>query len=91
MAPAARLQGEGRGGLVRWLALVVGAVLLGLLLFVAIPALQRLPGHAPAVQAIIDSEIEAGAFFYTDVQKVREAEAVVRGAGIGIAAAERRD
>jgi hypothetical protein len=67
------------GALRRWTRLLLGAGLLWVVVFVAIPAAQRLPGMAPAVQALLDSGIETGAIFYTGVEKVAQAEAAVHG------------
>lgn len=62
----------------RWLALVVAVLCMAGFAFLGLPALERLPGLGPAVKAVRESGIEAGAFFYTDVDKVREAELHVR-------------
>jgi hypothetical protein len=63
--------------LVRWCRLGLALIALWMAAFVAIPALQRLPGMAVAVQALLDSGIEVGALYYTGVEKVAEAEAAV--------------
>ncbi|AZK60739.1 hypothetical protein Daudx_2211 [Candidatus Desulforudis audaxviator] len=61
-----------------WLALIVAVWCMAGFAFLGLPALERLPGLGPAVKVVRDSGIEAGAFFYTDVDKVREAELHVR-------------
>lgn len=64
----------------RWLALACGLGLLWIALAVGIPAAQRLPSMAPAVQTLLDSGIEVTAIYYTGVEKVAESEATVRAA-----------
>jgi hypothetical protein len=64
----------------RWLALGLALAALWMVVTVAIPAAQRLPGMAGPVQALLDSGIEVGALYYTGVEKVSEAEAAVHGA-----------
>lgn len=68
------------GALGRWTRLGLLLAVLWGVVFVAIPAAQRLPGMAPAVQALLESGIEAGAIYYTGVEKVAQAEAAVHGA-----------
>jgi hypothetical protein len=68
------------GRLGRWVRLGLLLAALWMVVFVAIPAAQRLPGMAPAVQALLDSGIEVGALYYTGVEKVAQAEAAVHGA-----------
>lgn len=64
----------------RWGRLGVLLAVLWVVVFIAIPAAQRLPGMQPAVQALLESGIEAGAIYYTGVEKVAQAEAAVHGA-----------
>jgi hypothetical protein len=63
-----------------WVELLSILALLWVVIFVAIPAAQRLPYIAPAVGALLDSGIEVSALYYTGVEKVSEAEAAVRAA-----------
>jgi hypothetical protein len=63
-----------------WVELVSILALLWVVMFVAIPAAQRLPYMAPTVGALLDSGIEVSALYYTGVEKVSEAEAAVRAA-----------
>jgi hypothetical protein len=61
-----------------WIELASILVLLWVVMFVGIPAAQRLPYMAPTVGALLDSGIEVSALYYTGVEKVSEAEAAVR-------------
>lgn len=45
----------------------------------AAPALERVPGLGPGIEALRESDIESGAFWYRDVPKVRDAEFHMRG------------
>ena len=65
-----------------WVELVSILVLLSLVMFVGIPAVQRLPYMAPTVGALLDSGIEVSALYYTGVEKVSEAEAAMRAAAV---------
>lgn len=65
-----------------WVELVSILVLLALVMFVGIPAVQRLPSMAPTVGALLDSGIEVSALYYTGVEKVSEAEAAMRAAAV---------
>jgi hypothetical protein len=53
---------------------------MAIVLFVAFvaPAVGRMSAIRAAVTAIREDGIEAGAYFYTDVEKVRESELYVR-------------
>lgn len=62
----------------RLMALLLGLALIGLFLFVAAPAAVQVTGIGSAVDAIAQKDIEAGAYFYTDVAKVGEAELYLR-------------
>lgn len=62
----------------RWMALLLGLALIGLFLFVVAPAAVQVAGIGGAVDAIAQKDIEAGAYFYTDVAKVGEAELYLR-------------
>ena len=64
-----------------WVELVSILALLWVVMFVGIPAVQRLPYIAPTVGALLDSGIEVSALYYTGVEKVSEAEAAMRAAG----------
>jgi hypothetical protein len=57
---------------------VLGVLLLAGFSFLVLPAVERLPGMEPKVEALRKSGIESGAFWYTDVEKVREAERHMR-------------
>jgi hypothetical protein len=80
----ARAQRPGPGLFHRWLTFFLGLGLIALVILVLLPELQRIPTVGTGAQIIIDSGIEAGAFYYTDVAKVPEAEAFIRGAGVGV-------
>lgn len=80
----ARAQRPGHGLLYRWGTFFLGTGLIALVILVVIPELQRIPTVGAGAQIIIDAGIEAGAFYYTDVAKVPEAESFIRGAGVGI-------
>lgn len=53
----------------RWPAFIVGIFLLAALVFFA-PKLENLPHLGPQITALRESEVETGAFFYTDVEKI---------------------
>lgn len=80
----ARAQRPGHGLFHRWFTFFLGLGLIALVIFVLLPELQRIPTVGTGAQIIIDSGIEAGAFYYTDVAKVPEAESFIRGAGVSI-------
>jgi hypothetical protein len=79
-----RARSPGHGPFYRWFSFFLGLGLIGLVIFGLLPELQRIPAVGPGAQIIIDSGIEAGAFYYTDVAKVPEAESFIRGAGVGV-------
>jgi hypothetical protein len=58
--------------------------LIGLVISVLLPELQRIPTVGTGAQIIRDSGIEAGAWYYTDVAKVPDAESFIRGSGVSI-------
>lgn len=62
----------------KWLAFILGVALVAGFAFGAIPVLERLPATKPFVEKMKETGIEAGAIYYTDVEKVREAEIYIR-------------
>lgn len=58
----------------RLIAFVIGILLLMGFAFLALPALKNLNAVGPAVELLEESGIEAGAFWYANVEKVGEAE-----------------
>lgn len=62
----------------QWIALVLGIGLIMLLLFVVAPAAQEHMGIKDAVDEIRQRDIEAGAYYYTGVEQVRDAELFIR-------------
>ena len=79
----ARVNSPGHGLLYRWLSLILVMGLIFFLVIVVFPEFQRIPSVGHGAQLIIEQNIEAGAFYYTDVAKVPEAESMIRGAGVG--------
>jgi len=61
----------------RWLAFIIGVLLLAGLVFTA-PVLERLPGLGPRIEALRESGVETGAFWWADVPEVSEAERYIR-------------
>ena len=62
----------------RWISFILGLILVAGFAFGAIPLLERLPATKPFVLKMKETGIEAGAIYYTDVEKVREAEIYIR-------------
>jgi hypothetical protein len=58
--------------------LLLGFVAIGLFVAFVAPAVGRMSGIRAAVTAIREDDIEAGAYFYMDVEKMRDAELYVR-------------
>lgn len=77
---AERAKRTAAAGLRQWFALALSIAILWGAIFVVIPAAQRLPAIAPAVQTLRESGIEVSAIYYTGVEKVAEAEAAMRAA-----------
>ena len=77
-ATLARPYAPGQGLAWRLLKFILAITLAGLITFGLLPALQKLPPVAPGASIIIEHDIEAGAFYYTDVGKMPEAEAFIR-------------
>ena len=73
-------EGTAGGVLRRWGALAAILAVLWLMLGIVIPAVQRVPAMSEPVEVLLDSGIEVSAIYYTGVEKVAEAESVVRGA-----------
>ncbi|OGW45845.1 MAG: hypothetical protein A2078_10725 [Nitrospirae bacterium GWC2_57_9] len=62
----------------KWAPLVLGIMTIILFVVWVAPALGELSLIRTAVTAIREENIEAGAYFYTDVEKVGEAELYLR-------------
>jgi hypothetical protein len=58
--------------------LLLGVTAIVLFMAFVVPAAARMSGIRTAVTAIREDGIEAGAYFYMDVEKVRDAELYVR-------------
>ena len=66
-------KGPPGGPLRRWLSFVIAAsLLIGVTL--AAPALERIEGWGPQIQALRESGLETGAIFYGQVTKIVEIE-----------------
>ena len=61
-----------------WTILLLSVLMIMLFVTLVAPAIGRMSGIRTAVTAIREDGIEAGAYFYTDVEKVREAELYIR-------------
>lgn len=64
----------------RWLSLVLSLLLIGFFAFVIVPILCQLPFVAEHIQILKDRDTRAGAYFYTDVNEVGQAESFLRNA-----------
>ncbi|MEW6661162.1 MAG: hypothetical protein ACOY9Y_01550 [Bacillota bacterium] len=62
----------------RLVSLIIGALLLGYFAFGFLPFLSNFLGFRQAHDVVIEEGIEAGAFFYTGVTKIREIEPRIR-------------
>jgi len=61
-----------------WGGMLLGAGLLGLLIFVVLPWLGRLPGIRPVMAVIETADIDANVYFYTGSEETAVAEIHVR-------------
>ena len=75
-SPGARVRRLAHG----WCMLAAASALLYAVVFIAIPASNRLPLLAPAVQYLLDSGIEVTALYYTGVEKTADAERAIHDA-----------
>jgi hypothetical protein len=64
----------------RWLSFIVGIFLIAGLIFIS-PALERVPGIGPMIEALRESGVEVGAFWWADMPEVSEAERFIRQPG----------
>lgn len=64
----------------KWLSLMLGVLLIWAFVFVVAPLIDRVPAVGQAHETIKDEKIEAGAFWYADVEKVGEAATFMRNA-----------
>ena len=62
----------------QWLALFAGLLVIGFVAFVILPALSDALGFREAHTLIIEENIEAGAWYYIFVDKVKDIEPAVR-------------
>ena len=62
----------------RWAALGFWLLLMWSFMFVVAPALKRIPAVATLTSFVRESGIPAGAYYYTDVEEVNQAEQVMR-------------
>jgi len=62
----------------KWFSLIIGVFLLYAFAFLFLPFLSGFLGFTKAHGIIIEEKIEAGAFFYTGVEKIREIETYMR-------------
>ena len=69
-------QGPPGGPLRRWVSFLIAVFLLaGAAIFA--PALERIEGWGPKIQAVRESGLETGAIFYGEVPKIAEIEATL--------------
>ena len=62
----------------QWLALFAGLLAIGFVAFVILPALSDALGFREAHNLIIEENIEAGAWYYIFVDKIKDIEPAVR-------------
>lgn len=62
----------------KWLALLAGLLVLGFVAFVVLPVLSDVLGFREAHNLIIEENIEAGAWFYIFVEKIKDIEPAIR-------------
>ena len=61
-----------------WIGLLTGLVLIAVFLFWLGPWLERLPLFQPLVRLIDEQDIDAGAYYYTDIEEFADAEFNIR-------------
>ncbi len=61
----------------KWLAFVAGLLIIGVVAFVILPAMSDALGFREAHNLIIESKIEAGAWFYIFVDQIKDIEPAV--------------
>ena len=62
----------------KWLAFVAGLFIIGVVAFVILPALSDILGFREVHNMIIEEKIEAGAWYYIFVDKIKDIEPAVR-------------
>jgi len=62
----------------KWLSLLLGVLLIWGFVFVVAPLIDRVPAIGRAHGIVQDEGIEAGAFWYADVEKVGKAATFMR-------------
>ena len=62
----------------QWLALFAGLLVIGVVAFVILPALSDALGFREAHNLIIEENIEAGAWYYIFVDKIKDIEPAFR-------------
>ena len=62
----------------QWLALFAGLLAIGVVAFVILPALSDVLGFREAHNLIIEENIEAGAWYYIFVDKIKDIEPAFR-------------
>lgn len=62
----------------KWLCFLFGVLLIWLFVFIVAPLIDRVPFVGQAHGTIKEEEIEAGAFWYVDVEKVAKAATFMR-------------
>ena len=62
----------------KWLALFAGLLVIGVVAFVILPALSDALGFREAHNLIIEENIEAGAWYYIFVDKIKDIEPAFR-------------
>lgn len=67
-----------QGGLSGWFRLAAGLALIWTMAYVILPWGSKLPVIAPIMQAIADSDIDAGAYWYTQSEETAVAQMYVR-------------
>ena len=70
--------GRGRGPLKGWLGLAFGLAALWFLTFVALPLGQKLPFVAPWMAIVAERDINASAYYYTQLDETAEGSLFVR-------------
>lgn len=73
--------GSRNKGLLRgWMGLAAGLGLIWVMAYVILPWGQTLPHIRPIMQAIVDSNVDAGTYWYTQSEKTVIAQEYVRNA-----------